>query len=92
MPEEVQKSFIVAAASNRHNPFPKPVQAAMETEAQSEASQHPNRLGKPCPQPPLEQDCVLLSYGGPEQTYALQHQCTMPSLMLPWTRLPSRVL
>lgn len=64
----------------------------METEAQTEASQHPNGLGKACPQPPLEQDWVLLNCGGPEQTYALQHQRTMPSLPLRWTRLPGGVL
>lgn len=64
----------------------------METEAQTEASQHPNGLGNACPQPPSEQDWVLLNCGGPEQTYALQHQRTMPSLPLRWTRLPGGVL
>lgn len=64
----------------------------METEAKTEASQHPNGLSKVCPQPLSEQDGILPKQGGPEQTYVLQHQCSMPSLLLCWTRLPGGVL
>lgn len=69
-----RKTSSLQQASNCHNPFLVPVDAATKTEAQTEASQYPNGLGKACPQAPSEQDWVLLNRGCPQQTYALEHQ------------------
>lgn len=87
-----KKTLIIAASKQSPQPLSKSAEAAVETEAQTEASQQPNRLSKACPQPPSEQNWVLQKHGCPQQTYVLQHQRSMPSLLFHWTRLPGGAL